>query len=420
MGSLLCRNKKVEIVKKNQKVKVLIIHPEGNIKNNPNLYYFTKELVGNGFEVIVYSAYRPEIYQGDLFPGASCIYYTSSHKKEIVTLLFLLKQNISFILGVDEGIIKAKKYANILNTNYGFLSYEIFFDHELAQLKNTYFSDLKEKSRAACKDIKFAIVQDDVRKELLIREYDISCQKIFLMPVAGSGCKALEKTFYFHTKLNIPREKRVLLYMGWMNEELLNRLFEYVSYLPKEWVLVIHSRYKYSKGIIPNMNIANVYFSFDEPIENIEDINILLNGCDVGFCSYKPNNSSPYTGDNIKYIGLASGKTSTFLQHGIPVVVENMDMWEEIIFQTQIGLVLKSKDNLRNLDVLLEKRISENCYSFFENYLDIKNYLEPIIIEIKSCRVTFCSISKLMLFILKHTYAIIRKALLKKKNNVDL
>ena len=54
--------------------KILIIHPEGNIKNNPNLYYFTKELVNQGFGVIVLSRRRPEIYQDTLFPGASFVY----------------------------------------------------------------------------------------------------------------------------------------------------------------------------------------------------------------------------------------------------------------------------------------------------------------------------------------------------------
>lgn len=188
--------------------------------------------------------------------------------------------------------------------------------------------------------------------------------------------------------------------MGEINTNLLKRLVEYSFYLPNDWVFVIHSRYEYL-GDVSNVNMKNVYLSFDKPIENIEDINILLNDCDAGLCSYLPDYRTPHTGDNIKYIGFSSGKTSTFLQHGIPIVVENMNMWEEVVSQMQIGIYLKSKHDLSYLDSLLNDEVRENCFRYFEKYLDIKNYIKPIISEIKPRKISQINRINILYYILE-------------------
>jgi hypothetical protein len=388
--------------------KILIIHPEGNIKNNPNLYCFTKELVAQGFEVKVLSRKHPEIYQGEIFSGASFVYYDNEINR--ITDLEILEYGFSYIIGIDEGLIKAEKYAKILNIPYAFLSYELFFDNELKRFDPSpwvkfrrnwrsivkHFWNIKKnwkiimkglryekkKMRRASLKVHFCIIQDVVRKDLLIKEYNVQTDKILLMPVAGSGVRRIKRSNYLHQKLNIPADKKILLYMGWINELQIKRLLSYGKHLPLNWVFVIHSRYRYAQNISDKMD-KNVYFSFDSPIENIEDIGVLLSDCDAGFCSYQSDYYSPHTGDNIKYIGLSSGKTSTFLQYGIPVVVENMNIWDEIVEKKQIGMVLKNRGDLARLNSLLNDEISEKCMSFFEKHLDVKNFVSPIISKIR-------------------------------------
>lgn len=360
--------------------KILIIHPEGNIKNNPNLYYFTKELVNNDFEVIVFSHHKPKIYQGELFSGAEFVIYTDDKSYNLQTRLKLFKQKFSAIIGVDDGIIDAAQFAKILNVPYSFLSYELFFDYELEKINDPYYTKVKIKSRLACQNIDFAIVQDDVRKEILSKEYKIDKDKILLMPVAASGIRKLDKSFYFHERLSIPKEKSILLYMGWMDEILLNRIIKYTQYMPENWVLVVHSRYKYQGEIPKNFPKDKIYFSLDSPIENIDDLGILLNACDAGFCSYQASFDSPFTGDNITFIGMSSGKTTTFLQYGIPVIVENMNMWDQIVEKENIGFELKNLSDLSKLDSLKQDSIKENCFKYFEEKLDLTNY-SPFIID---------------------------------------
>lgn len=375
----------------------LIIHPEGNIKNNPNLYAFTKMLVNEGYNIAIFSLYRPRIYQGDLFEGARFEYYGTDRSENLKTKLRLLKLEFNHIIGIDQGIIEAARMAKVLNVSYSFLSYEIFFDKELIKLNNVTDLKHKKQSKKACKNIQFAIVQDEVRKSILAEEYGIPAKRILLMPVAGTGIRPLEKTKYFHDKLQIPVEKKVLLYMGWMDELQINRLTDYATYMPANWVIVVHSRYKYDGKLPENFKADKIYFSMDTPIENIDDMSIMLSGADAGFCSYKASFDSPFTGDNITYIGMSSGKTTTFLQYGIPVVIENMNMWDEIVPKEKIGLVLKTQQELENLDILTKPEIIQNCLSYFDKYIDIKNFTPVIFQTIKKFR-KLASLNYLELF----------------------
>lgn len=166
--------------------------------------------------------------------------------------------------------------------------------------------------------------------------------------------------------------------MGWMDELQINRMTGFASFMAEGWVIVVHSRYKYDGKLPDNFNAAKIYFSMDTPIENIDDMGILLSGADAGFCSYKASFDSPFTGDNITYIGMSSGKTTTFLQYGIPVVVDNMNMWDEIVVEKNIGLVLKSQHDLKNLDLLSNQVLVDNCFTYFDNHIDIKNFTPQI------------------------------------------
>lgn len=364
-------------------MKLLIIHPEGNIKNNPNLYYFCKELVLRGFKITIYSRLCPEIYQGELFEGADFKYFTANRIENFNVKKSLIKERFDYVLGIDEGLVEAEVLASAMGVAYAFLSYEIFFDNELLQLNNA--TDMKNKKNTvnACREIQFAIVQDEVRRKYLSIEYQISENKILLMPVAGSGVKRLAKTNYFHNRLNIPAEKKVLFYMGWMDDIQLKRLCSYLAFIPENWVLVIHSRYKY-KGIVPeNFNEQKIYFSLDTPIENMDDMGVLLSAVDAGFCSYEPSYKTPFTGDNVKYIGLSSGKASTFLQYGVPIVTENMNIWEELVPENNLGIVLHNQSDLNLLDTIITDESKSIASSFFEHNLDLLNFIDPILSNIQ-------------------------------------
>lgn len=364
--------------------KILIIHPEGNLKNNPNLFAITRMMVDAGWEVLVYSQRRPGIYQGDIFPGAQFVFFPNSINETIRLERSFAEEDIRFIIGIDDiGIYKAKNIADFLGVRYLFLSYEILFDHEIEKIGGRTAKKNKKRAKQAAQSAVCAIAQDETRRHILSREYCIPEEKIYLMPVANSGSHHVEKSHYFYDKFSIPYEKKILLYMGWMDIRQEKRMIEFAHYIPSDWVLVAHSRYKYKSSIESDMIGTKLFFSCDAPIENLDDMGTLMSSCHMGFCSYKPDYTTVFTGDNIKYIGLSSGKATTFLQYGIPVLIDNMNIWNELVESNKIGLLLRKPEDLLKLSAINSHEYADNAIRFFDEHLDAKIYWSAISKEVE-------------------------------------
>jgi len=379
--------------------KILIIHPEGNLKNNPNLFAITRMMVDAGWEVLVYSQRRHGIYQGDIFPGARFVFFPDSINETIRLERSFAEEDIRFIIGIDDiGIYKAKNIADFLGVRYLFLSYEIMFDHEIEKIGGRTAKKNKKRAKNAAQSAVCAIAQDETRRHILSKEYCVPEEKIYLMPVSNSGSHRIEKSHYFYDKFFIPYDKKILLYMGWMDIKQEQRMIEFAHYMPSDWVLVAHSRYKYKSSIESDMVGKKLFFSFDAPVENLDEMGTLLSSCHMGFCSYEPDYTSIFTGDNIRYIGLSSGKTTTFLQYGVPVMVENMNIWDELVEQSKIGLVMHQPEDLAKLAHIDPSVYAENAIRYFEEHLDAKIYWEKIwnkVMErVKLCKFNSCQFNR--------------------------
>lgn len=361
------------------KPKILIVHPEGNIKGNPNLMAIAKLIVQKGWEVLVYSLQFDYVYQGDIFPGARFVYFGNSPDETTKIERGFKNEDIRFVIGIDDlGINKAQKIASFLCVPYLFLSYEILFDHEIERIGSQADHRSKRLAKKAAKGIQCAIVQDEARKVCLAREYEIPEEKIILMPVSNTGSHHLKPSNYFHDLLGIQPDKHILLYMGWMDAKQEQRLLSFVPYLPDDWVIVAHSRYKYTATVQHEHIGERLFISFDKPIENIDEMGTLLSDCDAGFCTYEPSDDSIYTGDNIRYIGLSSGKTTTFLQYGVPVVVENMNIWDDLVERYGFGFELKKLTDLSRLNELMVGDASNKAIRFFDDYLDATRFFPAV------------------------------------------
>lgn len=367
--------------------KILIIHPEGNIKNNPNLFAITRMMVDAGWDILVYSQKRSGIYQGEIFPGARFVFFPAILREAIYLERSFVNEDIRFVIGIDDvGIHKAKEIASFLGVRYLFLSYEILFDAEIKKIGGRTARINKQRAKIAARGAELAIAQDETRKQLLNREYNIPLDKIVTMPVSNSGSHRLTPSRYFYDRLSIPYDKKILLYMGWMDPKQEQRMVEFAHYIPSDWVLVAHSRYKYQTTIDSEYIGVKLFYSCDAPVESMDEMGTLLSSCHMGFCSYEPDYSSIFTGDNIKYIGLSSGKTTTFLQYGVPVIVENMNIWDELVEPNKIGLVMTQPEDLNQLSQINPKDYSDNALRFFDAKIDAKIYwteiwkqIEPLI-----------------------------------------
>lgn len=386
--------------------KILIIHPEGNINYNVNLTNMVEILVENDYEVHVYSIKRPNIFQGSPCQGAFIHLVDPAPGVTFEKQLFLLLRqpagsfeetvkNIynefhryDLVIGVDRGIIEADFISSVVKVPCGLLSYEIFFSDETERI-------FKKPEIEACANIDFAICQDSVRSNCLSRENRIPLEKIINIPISGRLRQPLKKQRYFHEKFNLDENSKIALYIGaFGNWSLLDSLIESTESWPDSWYLILHHRYGKKKVTDDLMNKYSKYprllFSF-ELIENSNQMNKLVSSADAGIAFYYAEYESIWSGKNLKFIGMASGKIATYLQNGIPVVINEIGEMSDHVRNHHLGFVLEPdkkqefKAGMKNALSSINNNFNfykNNCFNFFNLYLDLNNSIKPLLKKI--------------------------------------
>jgi ubiquinone/menaquinone biosynthesis C-methylase UbiE len=385
---------------------ILFIHPEGNINNNPNFFGIVELLCKHGYKITIISPRRSDIDIEPPCEGVSIIqieitnfldayYYPffipkELHKKPDSLRAFVMDNYGPFdlVIGIDRGIIEAFYVAQALGVPYGLISYEIFFSEETGK-------DFKEPEIAACRDISFAICQDKLRSFHLSEENVIPIEKIVDIPLAGRSVARGKHTHFLHELLRIEKDLKIALYIGevFTNWAAFNEVMESSDSWNDQWVLILHQRYaQYDraklKSILAKKN-KNVFIS-PCPSLPLQQIHLILDAADIGIAFYLPSTQSGLftEGNNLRYLGMASGKISTYLQHGLPILINDIGEMSRYVDQYQLGAVVNKfediPDLLKNFTDKALSRCRENCYSFFENRLDLNITITPFLSLIHS------------------------------------
>lgn len=368
------------------KKRILIIHPEGNIFNNPNLLSianflhedynvdvlipYSKHQENSSFNIISYNKVWNKIFSR-----------INKYWLYKIFLLFLFRlsklQKYDFIFGIDKiGIINAHFFSKIYNCAYSLISYEIFFEDETSVL-------FKEIEIFSCKNIAFAIIQDHIRGELLSHENKISCDKLIYIPVSSDGkSKFTPKSFTLHKMFNLPFSAKILIFTGSVADWtcISEILTASGSFLINDWVLVIHDRYGNAKSNINKLNLNHLLnekiYLIDSTIFNFDELDLILSDADLGIVSYKPIPTSPYTGKNILYIGMSSGKFSTYIKNCLPVLVYRSEDLGAEVLNHDLGLFIRDLNTLKQHLIEFKGRSAyrNQCELYFNTKLSFDNY----------------------------------------------
>lgn len=283
------------------------------------------------------------------------------------------KEDYKLIIGVDkDGIIEASYLSQLMDIPYGLISYEISFTEETG-------INFKSEEIDACKHIDFAVCQDEVRSLFLSEENHIHFEKIIHIPVAGRGEKKGKKTQYLHKLLNIPLDKKIALFMGSVAKwSMISELVQSVDNWPDEWVLVLHHRYGLN-SLFRNIQSKKIYIS-GESYPKPDDLSRLLHSVDLGIAFYKPTFEGIYSGNNLKHLGLSSGKISTYLQHGVPVLTNENGMISDYIRLYDAGIVVHDFDDIpESLKIIDKIDHYENCYKLFDEKINLELFIDPLL-----------------------------------------
>lgn len=171
------------------------------------------------------------------------------------------------------------------------------------------------------------------------------------------------------------------LYPWTLFKEVLNQAHQ----LPSDWVLVINERYGHTQQYFLEQKIdydllqKKVYLS-QYPVEFVDEMGYILSGIDAGLAFYRPSYNDPSNGLNLFYLGLSSGKISTYLRYGVPIVINEIGLFADLTREHKFGVVIESPDKLPNalLDLDNMQNASHNAKKFFSDQLDFSLYQDEI------------------------------------------
>ncbi len=360
-----------------------IFHPDGNYFNNPSLRCMVEALLKGGWQVDIYGRSSAEFrLKVSEHPGLRLFTYDPFIPPG------LLYGSYSLLIGVDEGIIDAAFMARSTGVSYGYISFEIYYDAEIATSAG---KRNKSALRKACEDARFAVVQDSVRGKSLMREYGIPESKIMYVPVAGCGSIPYAPSYYLHDRLGIDREKSIILYMGSLGSwAATDMLAEQSAALPDKYVLVLHGRY----GVPDEMrrryhDYEKLFFSL-EPAEDDDGLRRLVQSAFCCVALYVPTYRGVTDGRNLLEIGMASGKITTALQHGVPIMVNEIGQVAQIVRDESCGVVLDLESPAPlNAVTALEAvaDIHANCRRAFEEHFDFARVRDSFLELLRACSV---------------------------------
>jgi len=372
-------------------VHILVLHLEGNVNNNPTLSELVNELCDRGVQVTLLSPTRdhpqesthPNMQVRLLGPSPGWLlrnllsHVTSLSLLRLLVFPMLPKLSADFVLGVDrDGIILASLLAPRLRVPYALISFEIFFAAEAGRA-------YKAPEIAACHDIQFALVQDPLRGERLMEENRIPKERLLFAPVAGRAVQEGRPGF-LRQRLGIPAATRIALSIGSTdNWTLVPAILDTTPDWPRDWCLVIHHRYghiEYIKRRIMEVGARNVYLSSEGHIP-AKDLGVLLGDADIGLGFYKSTFDDPHTGGNLKHLGFASGKISTYLQFGVPVLSNDIGPYSDAITVHGVGYRVSEIGEIAAILSRIPPRspeISERCRRFFAERLDAAITIPPV------------------------------------------
>lgn len=355
-------------------MRIAIFCPEGNINDNPSIHGIVGLLCERGHDIDLVVGRRP-FNQVPPHPNArlhlvDVAFFQSKYLTEPPPFQ-ISKSDLN--IGVDaDGIRIAAYFSKQNGTPLGMISYEIFFSGEADRFE-------KEQEIEACSNIEFAVVQDFLRGQLLCLQNRIPTEKLIYVPVGGRGAVRGERHHFLHDQLKIPREQKIAILAGSVCRwSMADRLILSTCDWPPDWTLVLHCRYGIEEiechvlSLIEQRKAQNRIFISDIQVSRVTDLSKILASVDLGLAFYKPTYESKYVGKNIRYIGLSSGKIATYLQHGVPVACNDIGVIADLVRECDVGIVMGSPEELpRLLKIIGNKERRDNCFDFFERYLDL-------------------------------------------------
>ncbi|MBI5450837.1 MAG: hypothetical protein HY940_05715 [Gammaproteobacteria bacterium] len=378
--------------------RILILHKEGNLFNNPSLKCIVDLLLYHGcaidyrysasditmpyYEGVRYLPYGPWLRR------LKYVIFGNYYFKPFVFLSVLTEKiayykNYDLIIGIDRlGLIEASVLNKITRVPYIFISFEILFEDETS-------SRFKLLEKEASHNVAMWLVQDQVRAAQLQHENLLNLSKQFLLPLASAGL-GMPGNDRLRDRLGIPKDKKVAIVIGSISKwAMTSQILKCVADWPDEWVLIIHARYGQTREMLSREldNFENLLdhkiFISNAASDMVDDMGSVFAGISAGLALYQPeygkDSNGHYLGMNLQHLGLASGKISTYLRYGIPVIINEVGLYADEARKFRFGCVVERPEQIKDcLNEIRHEEYHHAAENYYANKLDFNIYRENL------------------------------------------
>lgn len=293
------------------------------------------------------------------------------------------------VIGVDpEGLWQGNSLARLIRVPLVYYSLELLLSHEVS---NPADKRCKEREISLSRKARFVIIQDEERARILAQDNQIPIEKFVLVPNSPLGTSRRNRSRYWHQRFALSSDQRVVLSTGsiaqWTGVE---EIVSSVRFWPEDWVLVVHSRSNTeSSELVKKLRElavpGRVFFSL-QPVAR-QEYDMLVDGADIGIAFYVPTRDSTYTGQNLQFLGLSSGKIADYLRAGLPVIVNQAGSISELLQRERCGIAVT---NAQDIGIAIAeiaqqyREYSERACQVFEKYLAFGRGFQEVLKRIDS------------------------------------
>ncbi|MBP6505936.1 MAG: hypothetical protein KA257_00095 [Opitutaceae bacterium] len=193
---------------------------------------------------------------------------------------------------------------------------------------------------------KWTIIQDEQRANALRRSWGMRELNFIQLPNAWPGPVRKTRSTKLRESLALPARMKIAVHAGTISEwTMVAELADAVRFWPDDWIMVVQSRFPIGEGAYEQrlrqctsterVRLLPVALSAPDLLE-------LLSGADVGLVFYATREGHVTFGRNLVLAGKSSGKFSSYLQAGLPVICNQIGGVAHYVDKWRCGRVVKT------------------------------------------------------------------------------
>lgn len=380
-----------------------MVSPFPELATIPSVYEFVRHLESRGIPVSLFVPGPPERAMGvesngittwgqfpSWHPHGLWRFFSQESYIGLFGLRKKFKQRWSCIVALNGlGLGNAQLVNRWLGLPVWYWSLELLFDDELARYPGP-FARWRQMEKMYLPSCAGGIIQDENKAQAFVRENPCFQNKpMLLLPNTLTGPARRAKKWRFHEQFGLSRTTRVALYSGSFSA--CNRVDDIalsISSWPSDWVLVIHSRHPvggggnllFAKKLLEKVCAPGRLFFTSSPLTP-EELPDMIDSADLGIAFYGVDEALVLSRRNNELMGYSSGKVNSYVQAGLPVIVNDYTSMSAWVASSGCGKVVHDTsqigDAIRDMEGDLDG-YSARAVAFYNRNLCIDEQISKV------------------------------------------